>query len=112
MQTVSSRQHLRELALDISWSLWTELGLSGWERRHQLEGVDLEPLVLFSAWLGRHDHRLRDESLDWCLANMRFVSGTRLRGLLKRADDGVVERFGDYSATVASKAPNANWPTQ
>ena len=110
MQTVGSRERLRELALDISWSLWTELGLSGWERRHQLEGVDLEPLILFSAWLGRHDHRLRDESLDWCLTNTRFVSATRLRGLLKRSDDEVVERFGDYSATVVSKAPNANWP--
>ena len=110
MQTVSSREKLRELALDISWSLWTELGLSGWERRHQLQGVDLEPLILFSAWFGRHDHRLRDESLDWCLANMRLVSATRLRGLLKRADDEVVERFGDYAATVGSKAPNANWP--
>jgi len=110
MQAVSSRGRLREFALDISWSLWSELGLSGWERRHQLEGVDLEPLILFSAWLGRHDHRLRDESLDWCLTNMRFVSATRLRGLLKRADNEIVECFGDYSATVASKAPNANWP--
>lgn len=110
MQAVSSRGHLRELALDISWSLWTELGLSGWEHRHQHEGVDLEPLILFSAWLGRQDHRLRDESLDWCLANMRFVSAIRMRGLLKRADNEILERFGDYSATVASKAPNANWP--
>jgi hypothetical protein len=110
MQTVSSKGRLREFALDISWSLWTELGLSGWERRHELEGLDLEPLILFSAWLGRHDHRLRDESLDWCLTNMRFVSATRLRGLLKQVDNEVVERFGDYSATVLSKAPNANWP--
>jgi hypothetical protein len=110
MQAVSSRGRLREFALDISWSLWTELGLSGWERRHQHEGVDLEPLILFSAWLGRHDQRLRDESLDWCLTNMRFVSAARLRGLLKRADEEIVERFGDYSATLASKAPNANWP--
>jgi len=110
MQTVSSRERLREFALDISWSLWSELGLSGWERRHQLEGVDLEPLILFSAWLGRLDHRLRDESVDWCLTNLRFVSVTRLRGLLKRADEEIIERFGDYSATVTLKAPNANWP--
>jgi hypothetical protein len=27
------------------------------EARHQLEGGDLEPLILFSAWLGREDHR-------------------------------------------------------
>jgi len=112
MQTVSSRGRLLDFALDITWSLWTELGLSGWERRHQGEGVDLEPLILFSAWLGRQDHRLRDESVDWCLTNMRFVSATRLRGLLKRADDEIVERFGDYSATIASKAPNANWPRE
>jgi len=110
MQTVSSKGRLREFALDISWSQWTELGLSGWERRHQHEAVDLEPLILFTSWLGREDHRLRDESLDWCLANMRFVSATRMRGLLKQADNEIVERFGDYSATVASKAPMANWP--
>jgi hypothetical protein len=31
----------------------------------RLEGGDLEPLILFSAWLGRQDHRLRDASLDY-----------------------------------------------
>jgi hypothetical protein len=110
MQMVSSKEQLREFALDISWSLWSELGLSGWERRHEREGVDLEPLILFSAWLGGLDHRLRDESVDWCLTNMRFVSATRLRGLLKSADDEIVERFGDYSATVVSNVPTAKWP--
>jgi hypothetical protein len=110
MQTVSSSGRLRNLALSTAWSLWTELGLSGWERRHQSEAVDLEPLIQFTAWLGRLDHRLLDESLDWCITNARFVSATRLRSLLKRADPEVVEAFGDYSATVASKVPKTRWP--
>ena len=110
MQTASSRSRLSSLALATVWSLWTELGISGWERRHQDEGLDLEALILFSAWLGRVDHRLLDEGLDWCIANSRLVSATRLRGLLKQADSDVVESFGDYSATVASKVPKINWP--
>jgi hypothetical protein len=110
MQTVDSSGRLRDLALSTAWSLWTELGVSGWERRHQSEAVDLEPLILFTAWLGRLDHRLLDESLDWCITNARFASATRLRSLLKQADADAVEAFGEYSATVASKIPKSRWP--
>ena len=112
MQTASSSGRLSGLALATAWSLWTELGISGWERRHPNEAVDLEPLILFSAWLGRLDYRLLDESLDWCVANSRFVSATRLRGLLKQANPDVADAFGDYAATVESKVPKANWPGQ
>jgi len=107
-----SSSRLSNLALTTAWSLWTELGISGWERRHPNEAVDLEALILFSAWLGRLDHRLLDESLDWCIANSRFVSVIRLRGLLKQADPDVADAFGDYAATVEANVRKANWPGQ
>ncbi|MGH7861113.1 MAG: hypothetical protein ACREOS_02635 [Candidatus Dormibacteraceae bacterium] len=110
MQTASSSRRLSDLALSTAWSLWSELGVSGWERRHQSEAIDLEPLIPFTAWLGRQDHRLLDESLDWCISNVRFISATRLRGLLKQADSEIAAAFGDYSATVTSKVPKVNWP--
>lgn len=110
MQTVSSSRGLGDLALATAWSLWTELGVSGWERRHQSEAIDVEPLILFTAWLGELDHRLLEESLDWCISNARFVSATRFRGLLKRVDPVVGEAFGDYSATVTAKVLKIRWP--
>ena len=46
------------------------------EPRHQLEGGDLEPLILFSAWLGREDHRLPDDQKPR-LAKPRFAAARR-----------------------------------
>ena len=112
MQTASSSARLSSLALATAWSMWTELGISGWERHHPDEAVDLEPLIQFSARLGPFDYRLLDESLDWCITNSRFASATRLRGLLKQADPDVADAFGDYAATVEAIVPKANWPGQ
>jgi len=39
--------------------------------------------VVATATLVRLDARLRDETLDWCIANHRFVSAVRLRNSLE-----------------------------
>jgi hypothetical protein len=44
---------VRDLALEIAWSLWAELGLSGWTRHHAESAVDLEPLIIATPRLGR-----------------------------------------------------------
>lgn len=103
-------ERITDLALGWAWSLWTELGVSGWDRRAQDEAIDLEPLILFTSWVGELDHRLLDESLDWCLTNGRFVSATRLRRLLKGAHIEVAAAFGAYAATLRALAPKLNWP--
>jgi hypothetical protein len=112
MRTDTSSDRITRIALGIAWSLWTELGISGWEQRPPTEAIDLEPLILFTSWLGALDHRLLDECLDWCVTNARFASATRLRSLMKRAEPEVVQAFGDFSATVRSKVPKINWPGQ
>jgi len=91
------------------WSLWTELGLSGWSRHHSMTAVDLEPLVVATATLVRLDARLRDETLDWCIANHRFVSAVRLRNSLKAAAPETQRAFADFAATVKRHARVA-WP--
>lgn len=101
---------ITNLALDLAWRLWTELGVSGWDKRAANEAIDLEPLLLFTAWIGRFDHRLMDESLDWSITNSRFASSARLRSLSKRADPEVVQAFGGYAATVRGQVPKVNWP--
>src|SRR5215472_11101970 len=109
MQNTRFSEEILDLALEMVWSLWAELGLSGWTRRHTSIAVDLEPLILVTSWLGQYDSRLRDESIDWCVTNSRLVSGIRLRNLLGNASEDVKRSFGDYSATVKSHI-RVPWP--
>jgi len=106
---VFSAESAQRSALDIGWSLWTELGVSGQRRSHSNVGIDLEPLIVATAYLSRFDARLRDESLDWCVLNVRYVSSDRLRNFLKTVDEELRQAFGPYSATV-KKARRVSWP--
>jgi hypothetical protein len=103
------RAAVRGLALDVVWSLWTELGSSGWSRRHPTTAIDLEPLMIATATISRSDARLREEALDWCVANSRFVSAVRLRNSLKAAPPDVRDAFSDFSETV-KRHVRVPWP--
>jgi hypothetical protein len=105
----SCRERFRELLLELAWSLWSELGVSGWTRRHQRWAIDPEPLIIFTAALRDVDPRLRDESTDWCIRYGRYVSGARLRNLLKDEPGNVQSAFGEYAATVNQHA-EVHWP--
>lgn len=109
MPTESFKDRVLQLALELGWSLWAELGVSGWTRRHSSQAVDLEPLILHTAWLWQFDKRLRDESVDWSVTNSRFVSAVLLKNLLRRSSDEVQASFGDYGATVKVHV-RAPWP--
>jgi hypothetical protein len=98
------------LALDLAWSLWAELGVDGRLRRHDWQAIDLEPLIIFTAYIGNIDSRLRANSMDWCIANARFASAFRLRNLAEQAGDVVREAFGRYAATVKAHA-KVPWPS-
>ena len=92
---------LREELVGLAWSLWSELGVSGWERRHRRWFVDPEPLIVFTAWLGDEDRRLRDEATDWCTRFGGWISATRLANLQEHASADTRARFGELAATVA-----------
>jgi len=104
-----SAESAHRWALDLAWSLWTELGVSGQRRSHSKVGVDLEPLIVATAYLSRFDARLRDESLDWCVLNVSYVSSDRLRNFLRTVDENLRQAFGPYAATV-KKVRRVSWP--
>jgi hypothetical protein len=110
VSTTSSSQSIVESLVGLAWSLWTELGVSGWFRHHEDWGIDLEPLILLTAALGDADPRLRDESTDWCIRYERFVSAARLRTLLCQSDAETRRVFDEFAATVKAYAP-VNWRT-
>jgi hypothetical protein len=103
-------QEIDGLALDLAWSLWAELGVDGMRRRHDWQALDLEPLIIFTAFIGSADSRLRANSMDWCIANARFASAFRLRNLADQATPNMREAFGRYAATVKAHA-KVPWPS-
>jgi hypothetical protein len=111
MPLKSYREEVRDLILDMLWSLWAELGAGGWERRHPATAVDVEPLIMATNHprLQQLDRRLLEQALDWSIANVRLVSAVRLRNLLKDFPPQLAESFGAFAATVRGEA-NANWP--
>src|SRR5438105_10743511 len=100
MSTDSFSASIREHVLDLAWSLWAELGVSSWTRRHQQWAIDPEPLILFTAYVSESDRRLRDEAVDWCIRYGSYVSATRLRNLLKAAPPNQQLAFEMFAATV------------
>lgn len=96
-------------SLALAWGAWAELGVSGWTSTHADWAIDPEPLILFTAWLGDADPRLRDEATDWCVQNWRHVSKARLKNLLREQPDDVAEAFGEFAATVGTHT-GAGWP--
>jgi DNA-binding transcriptional ArsR family regulator len=104
-------QEIDGLALDLAWSLWSELGVDGMRRRHDWQAIDLEPLIIFTSYIGNSDSRLRANSIDWCIANARFASAFRLRTLAEHAGPTMREAFGRYAATVKAHA-KVPWPAK
>jgi hypothetical protein len=100
---------VQDLVLSTTWSLWVELGLSGWTRRHSWTAIDLEPLIIATSYFGRSDARLLQETVDWCVANAGLVSAVRLRNQLKQATPAVASAFGNLAATVRAHT-RVNWP--
>jgi len=97
-------------AIALAWSLWAEMGVSGWQRNHASHAIDPERLILFTAFLGDADPRLRDESTDWCIAYGRYVSAARLRNLLATQTPEVRATFAGVAATVNAHS-NLRWPS-
>ena len=106
---IAPHVNLLEPLLDLVWSLWSELGIPGWNRAHQDWAIDPEPLLLFTALLGDSDPRLRDECMGWCVRNGRYIAASRLRNLLTTASPAVREQWGPFAASVNVHA-DTNWP--
>ncbi len=100
---------LTQQALALAAGAWAELGVSGWTTTHGDWAIDPEPLMLFTAWLGDRDPRLRDEATDWCTQNWRLVSRTRLKNLLRVQPADVHDAWGEFAATIEQHAA-VNWP--
>jgi hypothetical protein len=98
MGTLSKQ--LDENLAHLAWSLWTEIGVAGLERKHQAFSIAPEELIILTSALSEFDPRLRDEALDWCIQYRRFISLVRLHILAKKYGDYIAKPFSSFSATL------------
>jgi hypothetical protein len=105
-------KQLDENLAHLAWSLWTELGVAGFERKHKDCSVSPEELIILTSALSEFDPRLRDEALDWCSRYHRFISPIRLQFLAKKYKTYISESFSTFSATLNTFADmRTKWVT-
>lgn len=88
----------------LAWSLWTELGVAGLERKHQAFSIAPEELIILTSALSEFDPRLRDEALDWCTRYHHLISPIRLQILAKKYKAYIAGPFSTFSTTLNSLA--------
>ncbi len=78
------RLEILDELLDLAWSQWTTMGVSGNAPTAGNRVLDPEALVLFTCEAGRYDPRIFDSMVEWLEVNQRFVNVQRLRTLSGR----------------------------
>jgi hypothetical protein len=67
--------------LDLIWSQWITMGVSGNAPFARKWIIDPEALVIFTCRIGRYDPRVFDAMLEWLGTHQRFLSVQRLKTL-------------------------------
>ncbi|MCD4749967.1 MAG: hypothetical protein K8R59_11385 [Thermoanaerobaculales bacterium] len=83
MPTRTFLPEYRQQLEGLLWSLWSELGVPGWERHHQECWIDPDALLLFTATIEPIDPRLREQAIAWCHGYQRYLSTTRIKSQLR-----------------------------
>lgn len=100
---------LDEAMLDLAWSLWSALGVSSWSAREVPYVVEVEPLLAFTAFVGRSDERLRREVTSWVATQMPLLSVRQFRHVVTAQRwpfEGPVNDLG----ALLSAATGRRWP--
>ena len=102
---------IEECCLDVAWSQWVELGVSGSNVLVPQDAVDLEAAIVFAPLLFELDRRLHDEVLDWCIQYAgQFTSVSCLKHVLKQFDPEHQQKFERF-ASIVNRYGGTKWPT-
>ena len=101
-----------QLAEELLWSLWGEMGIPSPALHHRSTAIDPEYLIVYSPFLAAGDPRLQELTWSWCTSyGERYVSKHRLRGLHKRLSQPVAQAFEAFSATLATQTGTHRHPS-
>lgn len=75
---------LLDAMLDLIWSQWVTMGVSGNAAATAKWIIDPEALVVFTCHIGRYDPRVFDCMLEWLGIHQRFLNVQRLKTLTRQ----------------------------
>lgn len=75
------RTRYLDAMLDLIWSQWITMGVSGNAPFARKWIIDPEALVIFTCRIGRYDPRVFDAMLEWLGTHQRFLNVQRLKTL-------------------------------
>jgi len=99
---------IASLARDLTWGVWSELGVPGVVHLTSSPAVDLEWLVVHTPFLASRDSRLDELTFAWCVHNHSSISTRRIRAVAAMAAEEVSEAFWTWSGELRSHA-RINW---
>lgn len=91
---------LDDATLDLVWSLWSELGVPGRERRHRTVAIDPEPLIAWTPFLAEQDPRLLGLVFDWCVAHAAQIAKARLPGIAARMPEHASSALAGFNGAL------------
>lgn len=109
MSVKNFRNELKQALVDLAWRQWTQFGVASSGQAQGRYILDPEALLIFTAYIGRHDQRLFDEVMDWLCVNHRFISVQRLRSLSRKAEFEHHSVLGMMAAYLAAEDASLKW---
>ncbi len=103
------RTEFLDRLLDVVWSQWTALGVSGHGQKWWAPPIDPDALLLLSCTIARHDARLFDAVLEWLRINGRFVNIQRVKRMLKDETFAGEPVLRAVAAATSTSANEAKW---
>lgn len=101
---------LDEALLDLAWSLWSALGVSSWAKPSGRFVIEVEPLLAFTAFVGRNDERLLREVTSWVDAQMSLLSIRQFKHVVTSQRWPFEGPVNDLGARLSS-ATGRSWPS-
>lgn len=98
-----------ETLVDLAWSLWTALGVSSWASPANAAVIEVEPLLAYTAIVGKDDQRLLREVSSWTVEQMPLLSLRQFKSVVRAQRwplEGPIEEFG----AVLAHATGKPWP--
>lgn len=92
---------LEDVAQSLLWSLWSELGVPGQERRHRAVAVDPEPLIAWTPFLAARDPRLLGLAFDWCVVHAAHITKVRFPGLVRSMPNEAAAALASFNGALA-----------